>query len=75
MCVISAFTVETSAVGFAPCTWPAHSREQAERKAESLSQQYRDDGRYPNAFWVIDSGGAALGKYFSGQRYKRGQAI
>lgn len=75
MTCISAFTVETSAVGFNVCTWPATSRKQAEETAKQLSIKHIDNPTYPNAFWVCGSDGKSIGKWFRGQRYERFQPV
>lgn len=74
MCIISAYTVQTSTPSFAPCSWPATSETQAERLAQSLSLSLATDKRYPNAFWVSD-GSISLGKYYRGKRYNPSQSI
>ena len=64
--ILSAFTVESTPVGFAPCFWPVNSRPRAEGLAKELSE--KSDARYPNPFWVMD-GTKAIGKWFKGCRY------
>lgn len=75
MCVLSAFTVETSSVGFAPCWWAATSRGHAEALAEKLSHDHSEDPRYPNAFHVVDSKSHSSGKWFRGQRFDPSYSI
>ena len=70
--ILSAYTVETSAKGFAPCFWPVTSQQSAEALAKKLSE--KTDVRYPNSFWVMD-GAKAIGKWFKGCRYEPSQSI
>ena len=69
MCVISAYTVETSSPVFAPQSWPATSIKAARSLAQRLSERMAGDPRYPNAFWVIGARGRPVQKWFGGRAY------
>lgn len=63
--ILSAYTVETSANGFAPCWWACTSKKQARDLARKLSATLPRD-QYPNAFHVVD-GRKSIAKFFMGE--------
>lgn len=73
--ILAAYVVETSSIGFAPCWWPATSMRNAIALAKSLSEQFRDDKRYPNSFWVIGSQDKPACKFFRGERYAANEPV
>ena len=65
---ISAFQVQTTPVGFAPCWWPCTSRKGAIDRARAMSAT-ADKSLYPNAFWAIGSNDKPVAAFLDGEVY------
>jgi hypothetical protein len=73
--ILSAYTVDTTTVGFTPCWWPATSLGAATAAAKSLSERLGEDERYPNPFWVVDADNAPVCKFYRGKKYAPSESV